>query len=319
MQFCGAVRYRLPLNIETAKDVLVEIEPADSAVYKNLLSNPDIQPTVTDAVWLPSITHAESISKTPDSRVVLHFHGGAYVLNSPRDDSMQYGPKKLCEMQLADAVLCPTYRLSSGPRSSYPAQLQDAITAYDYLIKNRKNSPSQIILSGDSAGAHLAILLLRHLMVNPELGLPLPRALLLYSPWLDLTPEGIRINDKNERDYLTEECLGWGATTFTPVGVSPTEEFISPGLHSFKSPVPVWVQAGAAEVFYPAITRWVEEMRKAGSTIDLHDMKDMPHNIFVVGGAFALDDEVSRAIKAAKMFLETINLNSAVEKSGCRL
>ena len=92
----------------------------------------------------------------------------------------------LAELPTA-AVLCPQYRLASNPGGSFPAQLQDAVTAYRHLLDEQKIPAARILVSGDSAGAHIAINLLRYLHENPGL-LPLPRALLLHSPWVDLTP-----------------------------------------------------------------------------------------------------------------------------------
>ena len=64
------------------------------------------------------------------------------------------------------AVL-PQYRLSSNSHGEFPAALQDAITSYSSLL-NMGISPQRIIVSGDSAGGHLAISLLRYLVEGKE-------------------------------------------------------------------------------------------------------------------------------------------------------
>lgn len=51
-------------------------------------------------------------------------------------------------------ILAFQYRLSHT--SPFPAPLIDAIAAYVYLVDNLKIPSDRIIVTGDSAGAHLA-------------------------------------------------------------------------------------------------------------------------------------------------------------------
>ncbi|KAH8701988.1 putative acetyl-hydrolase [Talaromyces proteolyticus] len=318
-RFLSNIRFRTPQPLEPGaeKDLFVELKPAaDLKAYTGLLDNASVQPTSVGGFWLPSLECLSTISANNNGNsniasknwVILHFHGGGYVLISPRASTAQQGPRQLCEELPADGALCLSYRLSSNPDGSYPAPLQDAITAYNYLIHDKGISASRILVSGDSAGGHLAILLLRHLIAHPETGLPLPRALLLHSPWLDLTAKGTAVDYKpgSTQDYVCDPFLEWGATTFTPKGASRDTEFISPGLYPFKSPVPIWVSSGTVEKLYAVVAEWVAKMRDAGSTIELHDMKDMPHDTFAVSTEWDLETPAREAIRAAKSFLERV-------------
>lgn len=297
-----------PIKPGKEKDLFVALKPANDTkkLYAGLLDNPQIQPKTIGGFWVPSLRQLATVSsKTNNNWVILHFHGGAYVLLTPRDPAVQQGPKQLCEELPADAALCVDYRLSSHPKSSYPAQLQDAITAYNYLVQELGISPARILVSGDSAGAHLAISFLRHLTKHPESGLPLPRALLLHSPWLDLTHKGTAVDKMpGGRDYLLDSFLEWGVTTFTPNGSSRDADFVSPFYHPFASPVPIWVQAGGVEKLYPTIVEWVRKMKDAGSTIELYTMEDMPHDVFLFASDMDLDTQARDAIRAAKEFLQ---------------
>jgi acetyl esterase/lipase len=310
LTYFSKIRFQTPQPITPGKerDLFVALKPANDAkkTYAGLLGNPQIQPTTIGGFWVPSLKQLAGVSSaTNNNWVVLHFHGGAYVLLTPRDPTVQRGPKQLCEELQADAALCVDYRLSSNPKSSHPAQLQDAITAYNYLIQDLKISPSRILVSGDSAGAHLAILLLRHLTTHPESGLPLPRALLLHSPWLDLTHKATCVDSlPGGRDYISDAFLQWGATTFTPNGSPRDADFVSPFYHPFASPVPIWVQAGGVEKLYPTIAEWVGKMRHAGSTIELYTMEDMPHDVFHFSSDMDLETQARDAIRAAKGLLE---------------
>lgn len=66
----------------------------------------------------------------------------------------------------------------------YPAQIIDAIAAWAHLVENLDIPPSNIVVSGDSAGANLAIALVRHLR---DMKFDLPAGLVLHSPWTDMT------------------------------------------------------------------------------------------------------------------------------------
>lgn len=76
----------------------------------------------------------------------------------------------------------PSYRLA--PQFPFPCQLHDALTAYLYLTEEAQIQPSQIIVSGDSAGGGTALALL---CVLRDRGLPMPAGGCLISPWLDMT------------------------------------------------------------------------------------------------------------------------------------
>ncbi|KLO04953.1 hypothetical protein SCHPADRAFT_1003125 [Schizopora paradoxa] len=69
----------------------------------------------------------------------------------------------------------------------FPAQLLDALAGYAYLVNIIGFSPSSIILVGDSAGGHLALALMRYLTQYTPGSLAGPGALLLLSPWPDMS------------------------------------------------------------------------------------------------------------------------------------
>ena len=83
---------------------------------------------------------------------------------------------------------------SRAPAAKYPVQLQEAVSAYRYLIETLKIDSSDIILGGDSAGGHLALQLLQHIQtphpfahrVPDARPLPRPSKCIFISPWLAL-------------------------------------------------------------------------------------------------------------------------------------
>jgi len=83
---------------------------------------------------------------------------------------------------------------SRAPAAKYPVQLEEAVSAYRYLIESLKVGSSDIILGGDSAGGHLALQLLQHIQtphpfsrrVPDARPLPRPSKCIFISPWLAL-------------------------------------------------------------------------------------------------------------------------------------
>ncbi len=57
-----------------------------------------------------------------NKKIVLHFHGGAYVLGGVRPMEGGWGPEVLAKA-IHGLVLCPQYRLSSEHRGRFPAAL----------------------------------------------------------------------------------------------------------------------------------------------------------------------------------------------------
>lgn len=123
----------------------------------------------------------------PDSprRVILYFHGGAYLAGSPRTHLALLTRLS----QLTGVEVCaPSYRLLQT--APFPAAYEDAVAAWDRLMA-LGYGPADVVLAGDSAGAGLIFALLSHLTLT---GQP-PAAAVALSPWVDLTMSGESLAD----------------------------------------------------------------------------------------------------------------------------
>src|SRR5690606_7976587 len=78
-------------------------------------------------------------------------------------------------------VVVPEYRLA--PEHPFPAGLEDLVVVYARLLESGVRA-HQIAMTGDSAGGGLVI---STLLAAADCGLPMPRAVVLLSPWTDLT------------------------------------------------------------------------------------------------------------------------------------
>lgn len=119
--------------------------------------------------------------------LVLHMHGGAFVLGTIDWPDVDAKCRQLC-LDLDCVVVTVDYRLA--PERRYPSQLEDCYSALCWCIEQSENlgiDAGQLALLGESAGGNLAAALA--LMVRDRNG-PAIRAQVLEVPLVDvLTPE----------------------------------------------------------------------------------------------------------------------------------
>lgn len=127
-------------------------------------------------------------------------------------------------------LLCPAirakwvsvaYRLAgSAGGQPFPSQLQDAISAYSYILSLGVPAKN-VVLAGESAGGNLVLELLRYLEEwGAEAALPSPGAALLFSPWLDLTidPWTLPQSARYKTCVAIPPLLEWGISAFVAEG-----------------------------------------------------------------------------------------------------
>jgi epsilon-lactone hydrolase len=78
------------------------------------------------------------------------------------------------------------------PLRPYPAALDDCLAVYRHALESRP--PSKIIVSGWSTGANLAAALM---LCAEDEGLPLPAALMLLTPQMELAAEVKRFEEQH--------------------------------------------------------------------------------------------------------------------------
>ncbi|TIA91827.1 hypothetical protein E3P99_00882 [Wallemia hederae] len=116
-------------------------------------------------------------------KIMLQFHGGGYVVGSAHEsDATAPLCKDFIKFGSVKKIFSVDYRLAWY--APFPAALIDAISAWCYLVNDLQIKPHQIVFSGDSAGANLALALTRYLV---DCNMPTPAGVVLHSPWSDMT------------------------------------------------------------------------------------------------------------------------------------
>ena len=232
------------------------------------------------SIPLPTGTHVEkvvagripgewiSLPGADSERVLLYLHGGAYALGSC--DSHRDMVARLSAASGVRALLIE-YRLA--PEHIFPAAVEDAVSAYRWLLANG-TKPEHIIVAGDSAGGGLTLALLTALRDKGE---PLPAGAALLSPWTDVSGASESMITNAELDpWLSGPAFNFVATLYSG-NEDVRNPLISPvyaDLHGFP---PLFIHVGTDEVLLNDSTRLAERARAAGVTVHLHVWDDMWH------------------------------------------
>lgn len=171
--------------------------------------------------------------------VILYCHGGGYMTGSSL--YARTLTTKLATSTSMD-VLCFDYRLA--PENPYPAALEDAVKAWDYLMLLGYGA-RDVIVAGDSAGGNLALALTHKLKQDGRI---LPRGLMLMSPWTDLTKSGKTYQTRASVDpVLSENYIDEAIASYTG-GEDLENPLVSPLFGSFDGFPPTYIQVGDNEI-----------------------------------------------------------------------
>lgn len=201
------------------------------------------------------------------STVILYVHGGGFTLGGLAEvREFLSRISRAC----AATVFHPDYRLA--PEHPFPSALEDLRSAYRRLCQ--RVEPDQVVVMGDSAGGGLALSLVISLR---DEGLPLPAALVMLSPWVDLAMRGNSYVDRADRDPIeTAEVLDWSARAYA-AGVPLVDPRISPLYADFVGLPAIMVLVGSEEMMYDDSVGIAAKARALGIEVTLDIAAGMPH------------------------------------------
>jgi acetyl esterase/lipase len=226
----------------------------------------------------------------------LYLHGGGY----------SFYPKAyanliaLITLAAQSRTLALDYRLS--PEYRFPAQLEDAVGAYRWLLDNGTD-PNELVIGGDSAGGNLALALL---LSARDLKLPLPKLAFALSPPTDLEAaiefEGSSTSlVRNEAfDWIDRRMLFKWADWFC----QPTQRrdpYVSPAYADLWGIPPIYIQAGRAEILHDSIAAFASRAKSQGADVVLDSWADMNHDFQMFGY------QVPQSAEALRRLGEVIN------------
>ncbi len=264
--------------------------------------HPDAHIAPADAGGVPGewLTSGRNIIA---GRVFLYFHGGGYFFGSPRSHrSLTWRLSRACRAR----VLALDYR--QPPDWHYPAPLDDAVTAYRHLLAQGYR-PENIILGGDSAGGNLTLVTLIRLR---EMGIPLPAAAVLISPWGDLTVSGESVTTNARAEpMIPVKALRFISGSYSK-REDPDSPLISPVFADLTGLPPMLIQVGSTEVLLSDAHRIAQNARKVGIPVRLQVWEDMVHVFQALSGWLP---EAKQAVRDIGDWVEQVIVDAGGEVS----
>ncbi len=219
-----------------------------------------------DAEWVrPEFAH--------DNRhILLYHHGGGFTCGG-----INYARILAGKLAIATGMEVLSYAYRLAPEHPYPAQLEDAQKAWDFLMLTGYGA-KHVFFAGDSAGGNLALELCLRLKEEKRI---LPRAMVLLSPWTDMSLSGKSYEKNLEKDptitsgyikairsaYLSKKAPAKGQSASSP----ETENLLyknpeySPLFADLSGMPPTLIQAGGLEVLRSDSENLFKQYRKYGS------------------------------------------------------
>lgn len=203
-----------------------------------------------------------------EGRVILYLHGGGYVFGSTglyRSMTMPMASFAGADLFSLDYRLAPEHRC--------PAAIDDALAAYDWLLKNG-TAPARLVLGGDSAGGGLTIATLQVLRRS---GRPMPAGAFVYSPWMDLAATGNSVAENAATDCMFQESTIRENGRQYAGSLDLKDPRVSPLYGDFRGLPPLLVFASEDEMLFDDARRTVDKAKAAGVDVRFEPREGLSH------------------------------------------
>ena len=237
--------------VETARRMSL----ANWVAFNEGLEGPWISRPSTIA-GVPVVTFAADEQALGAEQVMVHLHGGAFVLGSPTASAaLAVGVAQ----RTGVPVVSVDYRLA--PEHRCPAGLTDIVNVCLDVLASRRLAA----VYGESAGANLS---LAAAVALRDRGAVLPGRLGLLSPWVDLTCSGDTYRTLASADPVlgTLDPPAFAAVYAGPDTASPEA---SPLFADLAGLPPALIQTGSRELLLSDSCRLEAALRRAGVPVEL--------------------------------------------------
>jgi acetyl esterase/lipase len=242
-----------------------------------------IEQSVIDGVKVYRVT-PQSIPARNAHRLLIHLHGGCYVLN-PHEAAL---PEAVLMAGVSRMpVISVDYRMP--PAAYFPAALDDAVTVYRAAL--RTTNPKDIGVFGSSAGGALT---LETMLRAKQARLPLPGALAVGTAMADVTGHG----DSHQTNALVDNVLvsphGFcdAAARFYAKGHAMADPMISPLLGDLHDLPPTILTTGTRDLLLSDTVRTHQKLLQSGVHAELLVFEGMSH------AQYTFDDRIPEDIQA---------------------
>jgi acetyl esterase/lipase len=207
----------------------------------------------------------------PKGGIILYFHGDGFIAES----RAIHDPLLAAIGRAAGARgLMLDYRLA--PEHPFPEATEDAFAAWNWMLSTGFD-PARVVFAGDSAGGNLAVVTA---MRARDEGLPLPAAMVLMSPLLDLTFSGASFTRNDGIDPMFRGASARRVQDWYAPGLDLADPRISPLFGNAAGLPPTLLHAGSSELLLDDALRYAG--KAAGAEVAV--WHDMPHVFQAIRG-----------------------------------
>lgn len=226
-----------------------------------------------------------------DRRLLVHTHGGAYVFGT--------GEAGLSEAALVahftkSPVLSVDYRMP--PEHPFPAAVEDAVAVWQAMLEShdRRNAA----MFGSSAGGGLTMAVVLRLK---QLGVALPAALFLGSPWANLAKiaDSQFANDRTDNLMVTYDGVLAESAKLYANHHSLDEPLLSPLGGDLSGFPPSIITSGTRDLFLSLAVLTHRKLRASGVEAELHVFEAVSHIQFL---AFPAPECATAMTEVARFF-----------------
>lgn len=257
-----------PLRPGTSADVTVlEMREGFRAFGASQIIDPDAR--VTNAVIGGVdcvIVEAGDVRAT-----MLYMHGGGFRVGEP---ATYLGLASRLAIRAGLRIVLAAYRLA--PEHPFPAALHDGFSVYRALVAGTADGIPACtpLMAGDSAGGGLAAALA---LAARDAGTP-PPAVLLLSPWLDLTARGDSFETCAENDMMFSREAAIACADHYLAGQDPMQGYASPlHIQTLVGFPRLWVTVSGSEVLRDDTITFATRLAREGGTVTMSVRPDLPH------------------------------------------
>ncbi|HZD35116.1 MAG TPA: alpha/beta hydrolase [Nitrososphaeraceae archaeon] len=204
-----------------------------------------------------------------NGKVLVYLHGGGYTLlgaNSTLGNVVPVANSTGLRVISVDYSLAPFSKWN---------QTTDEVVSVIQALMDQGYSLNDIAMYGDSAGGGLvagSVLKMR------DQGLGMPAALVLWSPWTDVTGIGDTYFTLSDADpFITNDSQRDMAAAYAHPS-DQTHPYVSPVYGNFSSGFPpTLIQGGTKEMLLSDFVRLYQALDQAGIPVKLDIYEGMPH------------------------------------------
>jgi acetyl esterase len=231
--------------------------------------------------------------------VIVYFHGGGWVIA----DIDTYESSAMALSKKANAIVVSAeYR--HAPEAKFPAQHEDAVSAYSWVLKNAKEfggDPTRVAVAGESAGGNLAF----HVAAAARDGkFQKPTHMLLVYPVAGTDMNTPSYQKNANAKPLNKAMMGW----FVKNTISGDQDLQSPmldivGRADFKDLPDATVITAEIDPLQSEGKALADKLKAAGSQVTYQNYDGVTHEFFgmdaVVADAAKAQDLAARELKEA--------------------